>query len=435
MGSFVRLKNIVLIKWRSILRWPKNVKFKRRLVIQFAIVFLVFYLFYLLGIFTHMLEKDLVEFRYPLKIDIRVAIQNMDQADDQASSFDVNNLNYSFIHKAEQMCAPIKLNAAGSHKSTNEKLFSRPLLIILVKSKITNFKSREIIRKTWGMSDKFNLIRTVFLVGQMEINSETISNKRSNYDGDGELDNEKFYESKRAANIKRKAKSSQIAQSEFDMVQNDDAAAVAYHLELENEKYRDIVQQNFHDTYYNNTLKAFMGLKWIEKYCSNVKFYLFIDDDFYLNQKLLIKYLLNNVTEDMLPSFYAGYVFSNSSPMRHMFSKWYISLKDYPYHKFPPYVSAGFYLLSQQSAHLFYMASKLIRKFKLDDIYMGILAYKLDIKPLHMDNVYYYAPTYFPSVYAHEVIGSHGFSPEQIMSMWQQLEQFIKFDPPLSLLS
>lgn len=47
--------------------------------------------------------------------------------------------------------------------------------------------------------------------------------------------------------------------------------------------------------------------------------------------------------------------------MRHLTSKWYISLKDYPYAKFPIYVSAGCYLLSQKSAKKFYLASRFIK--------------------------------------------------------------------------
>jgi hypothetical protein len=199
-------------------------------------------------------------------------------------------------------------------------------------------------------------------------------------------------------------------------------------LEQENQQHHDIVQQDFYDTYYNNTIKTFMGIKWINEYCSSAKFYLFIDDDFYLNPAFLMRYLAQNVTEAQLDTFYAGFVFENSSPMRHLLSKWYISLKDYPYHKFPPYVAAGCYILSRQSAHLFLMASKLIELFKFDDIYMGILAHKLDIRPLHIDAVKFYAPTYFPSVYANQVMAAHGFTAQDLNAIWVQLEKFIKFE-------
>jgi hypothetical protein len=109
-------------------------------------------------------------------------------------------------------------------------------------------------------------------------------------------------------------------------------------------------------------------------------------------------------------------------------SKWYISLQDYPYNKFPPYASAGFYLMSQQSSRLFYVASKLVKRFKFDDIYMGILAYKLGVTPMHMNNVYYHAPSYYPSSYAYDIVAAHGFVASEIARMWNQLEMFIKYD-------
>ena len=53
---------------------------------------------------------------------------------------------------------------------------------------------------------------------------------------------------------------------------------------IESEKFNDLIQQDFTDTYYNNTLKTCMAIKWINNYCSNSKYYLLIDDDFYLSK-------------------------------------------------------------------------------------------------------------------------------------------------------
>ena len=342
-------------------------------IIQILIILILVYLCYILGLFTHLLEKDLREFRYPLKIDVRVALQTLYKDINSAKYLEVNSFNYSYIHKAERTCKPYRFD--------HNKLI-KPYLVILVKSKLTHFEHREAIRKTWGQTDEMKLIRTVFLIG---------------------VPSPKEFKDKLEM------------QSQIDR------------LETENIQFQDIVQQNFYDTYYNNTIKTFMGIKWINEQCSTAKFYLFIDDDFYLNPNLLMRYLAENVTESMLNTYYAGFVFANSSPMRHLLSKWYISLKDYPYHKFPPYVAAGCYILSRQSAHLFLMASKLIELFKFDDIYMGILAHKLDIKPLHIEAVKFYAPPYLPSVYSSEVIAAHGFTATDLNQIWVQLEKFIKF--------
>ena len=126
-----------------------------------------------------------------------------------------------------------------------------------------------------------------------------------------------------------------------------------------------IVQQTFTDAYYNNTLKTIMGIKWINHYCPNSKYYMFIDDDFFLNPRLLLDYLARNVTPRVEPSLYAGFVFADSAPMRHVMSKWYISLEEWPYARYPPYASAGFYILSRQSARLFYLVS---RYFQVEEL-------------------------------------------------------------------
>lgn len=155
---------------------------------------------------------------------------------------------------------------------------------------------------------------------------------------------------------------------------------------------------------------------------------MFIDDDFYLNPRQLMAYLKNNITAEMYENLYGGYVFPNSSPMRHMISKWYITLDEYPYHKFPPFIAAGCYILSIESARLFYMASKLIKLFRFDDIYMAILAHNLGIEPMHIESVNYYPPTYEPDLYANDVIAAHGFKRKELSDIWDQLKTQIQFD-------
>jgi hypothetical protein len=362
----------------------------RSLVLKFCFVSFLCYLTFFLGLLTHLFEKDMkTQFEHPVKLDIKLALQSYMENIDSIKYLENPEFNYSFLHRAERLC---------SAKKDSKYAGSDPHLIILVKSKINNFERRETIRKTWGQLDRKTRIRTVFLTGVPSLEDENQESK---------LDTQKAEKTLNNINL-----------DELDS-----------QLKIEYAKYGDLVQQDFHDVYYNNTLKTFMGIRWIVENCPQSKFYLFIDDDFYLNPNLLMKYLSNNVTESMRETLYAGFVFNNSSPMRHMLSKWYISLNDYPYHKFPPYVSAGCFVLSYQSAKLFYIGSKIIQKFKFDDIYMGIVAYKLGIKPQHIYNVYYYAPTYFPSLYATDVIASHGFNSKEITQMWNQLEYFIKYDP------
>lgn len=332
---------------------------------RFLLIFIGFLIFYIFGVFTHLFETSLSQM--PKNgLELRSLVPRELNDIKNVEYLDVNKLNFSFLLKSEKVC---QVN------NIDEKL----LAVILIKSKLTHFEHRKAIRKTWGKIDNDPRIRRVFLIGH-----------------------------------------SSPEETDEHQIESDRAE-----LEKENNLNGDIVQQDFFDEYYNNTLKTIMGLKWINFYCQNSKFYAFIDDDYFLNPKLLVNYLQNEVKDSMLSNLYAGYVFGNSSPMRHLISKWYISLKDYPYNKFPPYIAAGFFILSRETAGYFYVASKVLKYFKFDDIYIGLLAKKLEIEPQNMPNVYFYQPSFSVDFYSKYVLASHGFNPKKLEASWKQIENLV----------
>ena len=115
-------------------------------------------------------------------------------------------------------------------------------VVFLIKSAIEDFHRRMAIRNSWGFEKRFSDVpfRTVFLLG-------------SHFED---------YESKAKVN----------------------AEAV---------KYKDIVQTEFFDSYYNNTIKTMMGFKWVIKYCLNSKFYMFVDDDIYVSVRNVLRFIRN----------------------------------------------------------------------------------------------------------------------------------------------
>lgn len=397
---------------------PRNLA---HLLICLALV----YLCYIFGLFTHLLERDLNDFKYPLEVDIRIAIDNLKQhnqlladgpsdrfssADDESlSSLDVNKLNYTFLFNPERKCR------------TGEP----PLLVILVKSKYSNFRYREAIRKTWGQASP--LTRTFFLVGlpayadlnSMDAQVVDEANRRANKRRLSPIEHYHL-----VLSLSRDSNKVNHFNKYLNNKYSSDERSVFLQLDDEQRKHGDLIQQNFHDTYFNNTLKTLMGLKWVNNHCSNAKYYLFIDDDYFLNPSLLVNDLIGRrlkSSPSSLDTLYAGYVFADSAPMRHILSKWYVPLDEYPYSRYPPYVSAGCYLMSVQSVRLFYMASKLIELFRLDDIYMGILAHKLDVKPVHVDNIHFYAPKYSPELFSNSVIAAHQFEPDKLEEIWREI--------------
>ena len=117
-----------------------------------------------------------------------------------------------------------------------------PYLLIIVKSTVQNFEQRNIIRRTWGndtTSVKPFQTKTMFIIGS-SINSS---------------------------------------------IQDD--------ILKENNKYNDLIQVDVIENYYNISFKTLMGLRWAYENCINAKYFLFIDNDYYLSVKNLVLFLRN----------------------------------------------------------------------------------------------------------------------------------------------
>ena len=83
---------------------------------------------------------------------------------------------------------------------------------------------------------------------------------------------------------------------------------VLLQIQAEATKYKDIVQGDFLDTYFNNTLKSMMGLRWAAEQCPTARFYFFVDDDYYVSTRNVLRFLRNPVNypaylEDPVVSF------------------------------------------------------------------------------------------------------------------------------------
>ena len=394
---------------------------KRKIILGLILAAIVIYLIEYSGLFTMVRELDYrTEFKYPIEGDITRYIAEMKQGSNLSiKPFDNHNVN--FLIKNEKKC--ITSNNDGSNL---------PLRIVyIVKSAIANVENRKAIRRTWGFENRFAdvEIRTVFLLGYVH------------------------------------------GPNKFDT-----HATIV----LENEKFHDIIQGDFIDTYYNNTMKTLMGIRWAAEFCSNSRFYLYVDDDYYVSTRNILRFLRNppsypkyleNPTIDFndvqksnrlntklkngkklnwpyqntmhpissggnrklqqlvdfdLPEdveLYAGYVFF-PKPHRHKLSKWYISLEEYPYDKYPPFINAGAYVLSNEALKKFYYASYFVQKFRFDDVYLGIIAKKLEIEPFHSDEFWFYRKYPYNVNDFSYTIASHEFSnPKKMEKIWNQQKQ------------
>lgn len=149
-------------------------------------------------------------------------------------------------------------------------------------------------------------------------------------------------------------------------------------------------------------------MRWCKENCIRSKFYLFVDDDYYVSIKNILAFLRNpinypeyleaykeqlrklnqrklqeakmgnesngleivtrnllNLNIELPPDvkLFAGFVF-NSSPHRHKSSKWFVSLEEYKYDRWPTYVTAGSFLLSREALQEMYCTSLYTKYFR-----------------------------------------------------------------------
>ncbi|XP_069102791.1 beta-1,3-galactosyltransferase 1-like [Argopecten irradians] len=162
-------------------------------------------------------------------------------------------------------------------------------------------------------------------------------------------------------------------------------------IDYEARKFRDIVQENFRDSYRNNTYKTIMGYNWAMEFCPTASYLLFIDDDVLVDTDSFIKHIddISDQPRHIIDNLYMGLLIPCGVPYRDNRSKWYISKDEYPYDFWPPYLAGGAFLMSHVSALKFQLAIPYVEPVSIDDSYLGIVAKKLGIRPI--DNHLYHS--------------------------------------------
>ncbi|XP_062576742.1 beta-1,3-galactosyltransferase 1-like [Saccostrea cucullata] len=189
-------------------------------------------------------------------------------------------------------------------------------------------------------------------------------------------------------------------------------------LELEKESaiHKDIVQENFIDSYFNLTYKAVMAMKWVSTYCNEAQYMMKTDDDMYVNTDSL-KIALDQY-EDLLYESIGGYCWTRATPLRQRSSKWYASYRMYPQKIYPGFCSGTGYVTSVHMARKLFEISPHVPFFHLEDVYMGLCVYALgltvtSIKGFNLDRV-----PLGCDYKSKAVITSHQLEPDLLISIW-----------------
>jgi hypothetical protein len=139
-------------------------------------------------------------------------------------------------------------------------------------------------------------------------------------------------------------------------------------INLEFEKYHDIIQEDYIDSYYNLTIKVLGAFKWMSEYCPRSKYVLRINDHMQVNTFAMIRYLRNLPNTIQSGSNSSGHykntiwgeIYSRAHIYRDNETKWFVPAEEYDFHTFLPYMEGSAFLLTGDLAIALYDLSKFV---------------------------------------------------------------------------
>jgi hypothetical protein len=163
---------------------------------------------------------------------------------------------------------------------------------------------------------------------------------------------------------------------------------IQQNLESEASEFGDVIMINSNENYTNIVHKHFALIEWSIDYCSDVSYVIKLDDDVFVNIKLLLRNILFN--EELSPNekfIYCNNV-ENAKPIKDKESKWRVDDLLYPYEFYPPFWESFAYVTNIQTLKTIKEQSQLVPMFYLDNMYLtGLLLFGLnDVKRIDFYN-------------------------------------------------
>lgn len=115
-------------------------------------------------------------------------------------------------------------------------------------------------------------------------------------------------------------------------------------LEMENNKYHDIVQFNYKNTYLNITIGIILSYNWTIHYCPKIKYFFKSDADLYINLNKIIKEEMVKIDEPPLKMTSIGRPIPHGKVIRNPYHKNSIFEELYEGKRYHPYLSGCFYV-------------------------------------------------------------------------------------------
>ncbi|XP_037626937.1 UDP-GlcNAc:betaGal beta-1,3-N-acetylglucosaminyltransferase 7 [Sebastes umbrosus] len=247
-------------------------------------------------------------------------------------------------------------------------------LLMVIKSVATQHDRREVIRKTWGKEQLVDgkRVKTLFLLGKPSSVAERANHQKL--------------------------------------------------VEYEDYIYKDILQWDFLDSFFNLTLKETHFLKWFHTYCPGVRYVFKGDDDVFVSVGNIFEFLESS---SRAKDLFVGDVIFKAKPIRKKENKYYIPVALYNKTHYPPYAGGGGFLMDGTLARRLHWVADTLELYPIDDVFLGMCLEVLQVAPIKHNAFKTFGlvknknsklnrePCFFKSM-----IVVHKLLPSDLMHMW-----------------
>ncbi|CAH8444447.1 unnamed protein product [Schistosoma turkestanicum] len=355
----------------------------------------IFWLSVIWLLITLYMQEDYQLFHYPPNINL-YQIYEKEKLHINSSLSPLWKIIFPLSSNYTEQCI-FQHHKCNNNNNNNSSLFQSSKcqtvdILLVIRSHVNNFDQRDAIRQTWGNQqcyENFGVhVRILFILGK-QINN--------NNDHDGRNYN----------------------------ISTGSSGSIDTLLKLHYEYFihHDIIQFDFDDNDSNLLNKWIGSIDFIVKYCkiNEKSFILLLDDNYFLHPINLIQ-LLHRITPEQYRIYASGHVKRISYPVRIPFLSKYISLSNYPFNIYPPYIISGTIILSMPVVQLLRVGFNYVTNIPYDDILLGIILLKFGIGPIHLKNIYITHSFDMKTLKRLQFISVPGFNePSLIHSLWSTL--------------